>query len=104
MTEATSAYLNRPCRSYEEARRDSYTARRALRQRADRQHLRLMVRNTIIDIKSWRAELANIEATWPDYPTAMWGLRWAEQDTRLRYLHELRSQHTVLIRLRRAAE
>ena len=90
-----------PCRSYEEAWRDSYAARRATRQRADRQHLRLMARNTVIDIKGWRYELVRPDLIWP---AGMERIRQDQQDARLRYLRELRSQHSVLTRLRYEAE
>ena len=93
-----------PRRSYEEAWRDSYAARRAIRQRADRQHLRLMARNTVIDIKGWRHDFAGLDTTWPDCQAGVRRLRQDQQGARLRYLRELRSQHSALIRLRREAE
>ena len=116
MAEATSSYLNRPLRTYDEARRDigarhrepapnilnrplrNYLGARRDRECADRLHYRIQARNTADAIRSERHDLAVIDSHWPECPAGIKARRRQNIETWLRFLGELRALHTASIR------
>ena len=93
---ATSAYLNRPLRTYLAARRD--------RARADRRHYRIQARNAADAIRSGRSDLAAMNSHWADCPDGVKAIRRENIETWLRFVRELRALHTASIRCARAGE